>query len=133
MEKCKKVGKLGPLICKPNWNDKFGDWKNQKDNFLEIHCDSRFGSIRANTCVFSGAWFYEVRLLTSGLMQIGWATLQTPFTNSDGCGDSPDSFAYDGYRILKWNGSQQNYGEQWHSGISFTNFYFNRGYYWMLY
>ena len=50
-------------------------------------------------------------------MQIGWATIQTPFTNEEGTGDTPDSFAYDGYRKLKWNGSQQKYGEEWHSGI----------------
>ena len=31
--------------------------------------------------------------------------------SQNGVGDSPDSFAYDGYRVVKWNGPASKYGE----------------------
>ena len=31
--------------------------------------------------VFSGLWYYEVTLLTAGVMQIGWATKDSKFLN----------------------------------------------------
>ena len=42
--------------------------------------------------------------MTSGVMQIGWCTLATPFTHEKGVGDEETSYAYDGARIKKWNG-----------------------------
>ena len=33
-----------------------------------------------------------------------------------GVGDTPDSFAYDGQRILKWNSGKIPYGEAWEIG-----------------
>lgn len=59
---------------------------------------SQFASIRANTAVFSGKYYYEVKLLTGGLMQIGWCTLATPFMIENGVGDDETSYAYDGNR-----------------------------------
>lgn len=70
---------------------------------MEVEATSAFASIKANTAVFSGKYYYEVKLLTSGLMQIGWCTLATPFMMDNGVGDDETSFAYDGYRVLKWN------------------------------
>jgi len=31
--------------------------------------------------MFSGVWYYEVILLTAGVMQIGWATKDSKFLN----------------------------------------------------
>jgi len=38
-----------------------------------------FESIRATSFVTEGAWYYEVTLCTSGIMQIGWATKHSQF------------------------------------------------------
>ena len=60
---------------------------------------TKFSSIRANTAVFSGRYYYEVRILTAGIMQIGWCTLATPFVYDRGVGDDDTSYAYDGCRV----------------------------------
>ena len=39
---------------------------------LDIEAKSNFVSVRANTAVFKDCFYYEVTLLTDGLMQIGW-------------------------------------------------------------
>ena len=73
-------------------------------------------SIRANTAVFKESFYYEVTLLSDGLMQIGWCSLNTPFSSQDGVGDSQNSYAYDGYRVEKWNDDHSNYGQRWAVG-----------------
>lgn len=67
-------------------------------------------SVRANTAVFKGRYYYEVTLKTRGLMQIGWCTLATPFNNENGVGDDATSFSYDGFRMKKWNRVSITYG-----------------------
>lgn len=83
---------------------------------LDVEATSNFVSIRANTGVFSGRYYYEVQLKTNGLMQIGWSTLQTPFSFQRGVGDDVTSYAYDGHRIKKWNSDSLTYGEAWSVG-----------------
>lgn len=78
---------------------------------LESH--ALFSSARANTCVWKGKWMYEVILETSGVQQIGWATLSCPFTDLKGVGDADDSYAYDGKRVYKWNKEPEGYGQSW--------------------
>lgn len=78
---------------------------------LESH--ALFSSARANTCVWKGKWMYEVILETSGVQQLGWATLSCPFTDHKGVGDADDSYAYDGKRVCKWNKEAETYGQSW--------------------
>jgi Kip1 ubiquitination-promoting complex protein 1 len=66
--------------------------------------------------VFAGKYYFEVRLLTAGLMQIGWCTFATQFSNENGVGDNETSYAYDGYRVKKWNLENSSYGEAWAPG-----------------
>lgn len=73
-------------------------------------------SIRANTAVFSNVYYYEVQILTSGIMQIGWSTLRTKFSSHDGVGDDMTSYAYDGARCKKWHGSSEEWGQHWSVG-----------------
>uniref|UniRef100_A0A674K6C9 RING-type E3 ubiquitin transferase n=1 Tax=Terrapene triunguis TaxID=2587831 RepID=A0A674K6C9_9SAUR len=73
---------------------------------------SNFGSIRATTCVYKGKWIYEVLISSQGLMQIGWCTLNCRFNQEEGVGDTPDSYAYDGNRVRKWNVTTTNYGKE---------------------
>ncbi len=49
---------------------------------LEARCDApSFESVRCTHQVRSGAWYYEVTVITSGIMQIGWATKDSKFLN----------------------------------------------------
>ncbi|XP_060185646.1 E3 ubiquitin-protein ligase RKP [Lycium barbarum] len=80
---------------------------------LIVESHSLFSSARANACVWKGKWMYEVTLETSGIQQLGWATLSCPFTDHKGVGDADDSYAYDGKRVSKWNKEAQAYGQPW--------------------
>ena len=40
-----------------------------------------FESVRCTFQVDTGKWFYEVLIITSGVMQIGWATKNSKFLN----------------------------------------------------
>jgi len=108
-------GRLGPLHAGLHKQSACGQVK-YSQNDLEIESHSNFCSIRGNVCLFKGKWMYEVVLGTSGIQQIGWTQLDSPFTNEEGVGDSPDSYAYDGKRIKKWSVQPQNYGAQWVTG-----------------
>ncbi|CAI5464863.1 unnamed protein product [Closterium sp. Yama58-4] len=74
---------------------------------------SSFSSAHANVCVYAGRWQYEATLGSSGIQQIGWATLACPFTAEEGVGDAPDSYAFDGKRVRKWSGWSAQYGQPW--------------------
>ncbi|KAI9116940.1 hypothetical protein K1719_011939 [Acacia pycnantha] len=80
---------------------------------LLIESLAMFSSARANACVWKGKWMYEVSLETSGIQQLGWATLSCPFTEHRGVGDGEDSYAYDGRRVSKWNKEAETYGQSW--------------------
>lgn len=76
---------------------------------LEARCDaSSFESVRCTFQVDSGVWYYEVSIVTAGVMQIGWATKNSKFLNHDGygIGDDEYSMAYDGCRQLIWYHAQ---------------------------
>ncbi|KAA0712436.1 E3 ubiquitin-protein ligase RNF123 [Triplophysa tibetana] len=59
----------------------------------------------------TGKWVYEVLISSQGLMQIGWCTFNCRFNQEEGVGDTPDSYAYDGNRVRKWNVTTTNYGK----------------------
>lgn len=47
---------------------------------LEARCDAYlFESVRCTYQVNSGCWYYEVTIITPGVMQIGWATKDSNF------------------------------------------------------
>ncbi|GMF17808.1 unnamed protein product [Phytophthora fragariaefolia] len=70
---------------------------------------------QANICANSGLWFFEVTVLTDGLMQIGY--VDGDFTadplQGQGVGDHTNSWAFDGFRCKKWSVSSYDYGEPW--------------------
>ncbi|XP_050876787.1 E3 ubiquitin-protein ligase RKP isoform X2 [Lathyrus oleraceus] len=105
------------MICRPDVvgleeSSICGDIKIIKPPFL-IESLELFSSARVNTCVWKGKWMYEVLLETSGIQQLGWATLSCPFTDHKGVGDADDSYAYDGRRVSKWNKGAETYGQSW--------------------
>lgn len=83
---------------------------------LGVSSLSNFSSVRANSCVYKGKWIYELMLGSKGVMQIGWCTINCQFSQENGVGDTPDSYAYDGNRLRKWNVKTQRYGESWLTG-----------------
>ncbi|XP_050312307.1 RING finger and SPRY domain-containing protein 1-like [Anthonomus grandis grandis] len=72
---------------------------------LEARCDAySFESVRCTAQADSGVWYYEVLIITPGVMQIGWATKNSNFLNHEGYGIGDDrySLSYDGCRRLIW-------------------------------
>ncbi|XP_022188295.2 RING finger and SPRY domain-containing protein 1 [Nilaparvata lugens] len=72
---------------------------------LEARCDAHsFESVRCTFQVDSGIWYYETTILSSGVMQIGWATRNSRFLNQEGHGIGDDEFslAFDGCRQFIW-------------------------------
>lgn len=68
LERCKEVGRIGPSKTKLDMESVFGSFKEYGSEGLEVEAINSFSSIRANTAVFSGKFYYEVKLSTSGLM-----------------------------------------------------------------
>ncbi|KAG2229603.1 concanavalin A-like lectin/glucanase domain-containing protein [Thamnidium elegans] len=82
------------------------------ENCLEIRNDTFYlESARATASVDSGVWYYEVLLLTNGVIQIGWGTKKCVFLQEEGCGvgDDPNGFAFDTYRSAIWAASEVIY------------------------
>lgn len=49
---------------------------------LEARCDAySFESVRCTAQADAGVWYYEVTIVTPGVMQIGWATKDSSFLN----------------------------------------------------
>jgi hypothetical protein len=65
--------------------------------------------------VTEGQWYYEATLQTAGCIQLGWA--DAAFIGmadvGEGVGDGSHSWAYDGWRQLKWHGGSCKWGRQW--------------------
>ncbi|XP_027692946.1 E3 ubiquitin-protein ligase RNF123 [Vombatus ursinus] len=109
-------GRLGPSTVVLDHTSGFEGLLLVDDDLLGVIGHSNFGSIRATTCVYKGKWIYEVLISSQGLMQIGWCTLNCRFNQEEGVGDTPDSYAYDGNRVRKWNVTTTNYGKSWAAG-----------------
>ncbi|KAI8647609.1 concanavalin A-like lectin/glucanase domain-containing protein [Parasitella parasitica] len=75
---------------------------------LQVRNDTFFfESVRATAGIASsagGKWYYEVHLLTDGIMQIGWATPKCLLSSQEGSGvgDDRNGFAFDTYRCAVW-------------------------------
>ncbi|CEP14434.1 hypothetical protein [Parasitella parasitica] len=75
---------------------------------LQVRNDTFFfESVRATTgiaCNAGGKWYYEVHLLTDGIMQIGWATTKCLLSSLEGSGvgDDRNGFAFDTHRCAMW-------------------------------
>lgn len=118
LTRCKQVGRLGPTKTELDRSSMHGEalfGRERNMDFgpaldLDIEAQSNFVSIRANTAVFKDCFYYEVTLMTDGLMQIGWCCRNTSFDSSNGVGDSQDSYSYDGYRVEKWNQEHSHFG-----------------------
>lgn len=73
-------------------------------NILEVKNNgTQFTTVRSDCTVFGGRWYFEVVLASQGLMQVGWISGGDAAQVS--VGDSPNSWAVDGFRRVKWHNS----------------------------
>lgn len=93
-----------------NPKDASENLKISADGLTARNDTSRFESVRCTFAVTSGIFYYEVLIITPGVMQIGFATKQSKFLNHDGfgVGDDSQSFAYDGCRQLLWHNAKNS-------------------------
>lgn len=82
-----KVSNINVML---NTLDATRHWKLSEDGLSIRNDGSTFESIRATKSVTCGKWFYEVKLVTAGIMQIGWATVHCQFSPEDGTGVGDD-------------------------------------------
>lgn len=78
----------------------------------------RLSQVRVGLSSAGGRWYYEVTLLTGGLMQVGWAgpLFQCSPVRGQGVGDHMHSWAFDGFRQKRWCESSAPYGKRWRAG-----------------
>ncbi|CAM9328498.1 unnamed protein product, partial [Scytosiphon promiscuus] len=88
-----------------------------------VTASSHFPTIRlSDVGVASGLlrerWYYEVTLMTGGLMQLGWAgpSFRCSPTSGQGVGDAEGSWAFDGFRQKRWCVASAPYGKRWRAG-----------------
>jgi Kip1 ubiquitination-promoting complex protein 1 len=86
---------------------------------LTLLSQSAFSTLKANCCVFSGKYMYEVQLKSKGVMQIGFCSAQCRFTQDTGVGDTKHSYGLDGSKKRLWHVYTKNYGPYWRSGDIF--------------
>ncbi|KAJ8302029.1 hypothetical protein KUTeg_021016, partial [Tegillarca granosa] len=97
-----ELGKIGPNDVMFDVKSNVGTLVMEPDKLGGTSL-SNFSTIRANCCVYKGKWVYELMLGSKGVMQLGWCTINCKFSVEEGVGDTPDSYAYDGSRLRKWN------------------------------
>uniref|UniRef100_A0A8C7FJF4 RING-type E3 ubiquitin transferase n=1 Tax=Oncorhynchus kisutch TaxID=8019 RepID=A0A8C7FJF4_ONCKI len=94
-------GCLGPLTVVLDHTSGFEGLLFVDDDLLGVIGHSNFSSIRATTCVYRGK---SILMSRPPLSSLRWCT--------EGVGDTPDSYAYDGNRVRKWNVTTTNYGKE---------------------
>ncbi|RKP09648.1 hypothetical protein THASP1DRAFT_28562 [Thamnocephalis sphaerospora] len=106
-----------------DYTSAIGQWKISPD-WMEVRNDyTAFATICSTCPVRLGTWYYEVTLVTTGIMQIGWANaVDGEIFECDegiGVGDTACSLGYDGCRKLTWyhacTQSEQS-GQSWKEG-----------------
>ncbi|XP_072311661.1 ryanodine receptor 2 [Eucyclogobius newberryi] len=76
----------------------------------------RFRIFRAEKtyCVNVGKWYFELEVLTSGQMRVGWAR--------PGClpdqelGSDDQAFVFDGFKVQRWHQGNEHFGRAWQTG-----------------
>jgi hypothetical protein len=89
-----------------------GDVHNSFDG--EIEGKDEFSTVHVPSCriTHSNQYYYEVELITDGLMQIGWINelFTIDISEGDGVGDNVNSWSFDGARRKKWHIEDSDYG-----------------------
>lgn len=85
----------------------------------ELVSNRAFPSLKASGIQLKkGKWYYEMAIISAGLVQVGWCDAE--FTGNcdtgNGVGDDTHSWAYDGHRSVKFHGGSSSYGKRWSDG-----------------
>lgn len=85
---------------------------------LTVKALEHFPTVRLSNVAIAadtGLWFYEVTVLSDGLMQIGYvdSDFDADPVQGQGVGDHTNSWGFDGYRCKKWNVNSSEYGVAW--------------------
>lgn len=87
------------------------------DAGLGFVSDDGFATVVADVAVTAGKWYYELRVTSPGIKQVGWATAALATDPAKyGVGDDPHSWAFDGDRARSWHGQGHDYGRRWAVG-----------------
>ena len=73
-----QYGRLGPETV--SFNKMCQGHIKIDDSLMMVLGLSDFSSVRSNCCIYDGKWYYEVRLWSKGVMQLGWCTEHCKFT-----------------------------------------------------
>ena len=94
-----------------------------ENDVWQIQTKSNFGTfgIVLDTAKLDekASYYWEIRLVTGGLCQVGWASgkFDPHSETGDGVGDDAYSYAYDGSRKIVLHKSEtQEYGQAWNAG-----------------
>ncbi|CAM9356733.1 unnamed protein product [Ectocarpus sp. 12 AP-2014] len=121
--KGRKADNFAPSVSRPTLQVIGGDALVEVIEGNRVTASSHFPTVRLSHVGVGlrstgGRWYYEVTLLTGGLMQVGWAgpLFQCSPTRGQGVGDHMHSWAFDGFRQKRWCVSSAPYGERWRAG-----------------
>ncbi|XP_025103910.1 ryanodine receptor-like isoform X4 [Pomacea canaliculata] len=91
------------------------DWDSLTKETADKARRSRTYRAEKTYAVTSGKWYYEVEVLTTGDMHVGWARISAD--PSAQLGSEPNSYGFDGYMARKWHmGNHEAFGKQWQKG-----------------
>ncbi|PRP84918.1 hypothetical protein PROFUN_07572 [Planoprotostelium fungivorum] len=111
------MNRQGP--AQPVWEnlDK-GSQSKVKDNELDNQ-GNNVETLKANVCLRGGKWYFEVKLVSSGKIHIGWCTEKHSDSQKGGIGSDTESWAYDGTSQRAFGGREgtnTRYGTYWNQG-----------------
>lgn len=88
----------------------------------DLTCGTQGGGFPSVGCkdfpVSQGKWYYEVKVISAGCVQVGWATTsyKGDADGGQGVGDDSESWAYDGWRSYLWHVVSAKWGARWKAG-----------------
>jgi hypothetical protein len=92
-----------------------------KNGFELGHNGYNYGTVKSNVKVFSGQWYYEVKIKQGSSGRVGWCTdkfnVESKYVT---LGNDEESYAFDGSRKVRCynekDGKSDSYGDYWAVG-----------------
>ena len=88
----------------------------------DLTCTALNGGFPSVGCrgfpVFSGKWYFELKVHTAGCVQVGWvdSAYDGGADIGEGVGDDCHSWAFDGWRMYLWHELSSEWGAKWSPG-----------------
>ena len=84
--------------------------KDDKNDNSHKRFASRTFRTEKTYAIFSGKWYYEVEILSMGIIKVGWSTLSCD-PNVDISTDA-NSYSFDTYSARKWHNGSDPFGKK---------------------